>query len=277
MPALPPERPGAVPPAPAVQAALPSAPPTTRDVGRAAEPPAAPAPGTQRAVPAVRRCPRPPEQPRPLPDPAGLRLCLIPDSAPPYDDEEPPDAGPDMPRHRGRSPATPWASASGTGTGDASEEPAREEPARDGHDGDGGSAAGGEPGGTSTARQPGRPLPSGQDPALSPAWPSRFAQALAETLAGSRPPRQMVPWTTEHTRHSIQRLGPRLAAGQQPRVLRVVTSRPACDVLEMTVIVGFGPRVRALAVRLERAGPLPATPGRPAQQARWLCTAIEAA
>lgn len=112
---------------------------------------------------------------------------------------------------------------------------------------------------------------------MSPIWPSRFAQVLAETLAGSRPARQMVPWTTEHARHTIQRLGPRLAAGQQPRVRRVVTSWPARDVMEMTVIVGFGARVRALAVRIERAGPAPATPGRPAQQARWLCTAVEAA
>ena len=51
------------------------------------------------------------------------------------------------------------------------------------------------------------------------------------------------------------------------------------DVLEMTVIVGFGPRIRALAVRLERSVPDNTAPpgtaaGRPA---RWLCTAVEAA
>jgi hypothetical protein len=51
-----------------------------------------------------------------------------------------------------------------------------------------------------------------------------------------------------------------------------MTSRPATGVVEMTVVVGFGPRIRALAVRLERSGPEP-----DAAAARWICTAIEAA
>ncbi|HWG62339.1 MAG TPA: Rv3235 family protein [Streptosporangiaceae bacterium] len=112
-----------------------------------------------------------------------------------------------------------------------------------------------------------------------PAWPSQFAQVLAETLAGSRPQRQMVPWTTERARSTIRRLGPTLSAGQlqRPRVRRVVTSRPADNVMEMTVVVGFGPRVRALAVRLERADARPASPGQSRREARWLCTAFEAA
>ena len=58
---------------------------------------------------------------------------------------------------------------------------------------------------------------------------------------------------------------------------RVVTSRPTCDVVEMTVICGFGPRIRALAVRLERTTPRDATPGQPPRTARWVCTAVEAA
>lgn len=110
----------------------------------------------------------------------------------------------------------------------------------------------------------------------APAWPSRFAQVLAETLAGSRPPEQMTPWTTRMARAHIQRLGPRLASGQQPQVRRVVTFRPSADVLEMSVVVGFGPRVRALAVRLERAGP-PAEATSPSAARGWLCTAVEAA
>jgi hypothetical protein len=80
-----------------------------------------------------------------------------------------------------------------------------------------------------------------------------------------------VPWTTEQARDHIQRLGPRLASEQRPRVRRVVTFRPASNVVEMTVVVGFGPRVKALAVRLELAG---ASPDR---APRWLCTAVEAA
>jgi hypothetical protein len=100
---------------------------------------------------------------------------------------------------------------------------------------------------------------------------------LAETLAGSRPASQIDPWTTERARAHIRRLGPLLAAGQRPRVHRVLTSYPADDVVEVAAIVGFGARTRALAARLERASPQPATPGRPAREARWLCTAIESA
>src|SRR5262249_56429449 len=104
-----------------------------------------------------------------------------------------------------------------------------------------------------------------------PGWQSRFAQVLAETLAGSRPPRQIRPWTTQQAREHIERLGPRMASVQRPRVRRVVTYRPASDVLEMAVVVGFGSRVRALAVRLERSAACPsadlderAGPGEPA-------------
>jgi len=122
---------------------------------------------------------------------------------------------------------------------------------------------------------------------VPPGWQNRFAQVLAETLAGARPPRQIVPWTTEETLRRIQRLGPRLASEQRPRVRRVLTSLPAPDVMEMAVVVGFGPRVKALAVRLEHTGPRRAAlPGsrtagaRIADEraaARWVCTAVEAA
>jgi hypothetical protein len=115
---------------------------------------------------------------------------------------------------------------------------------------------------------------------------------LAETLAGSRSPRQLVPWTTERARERIQRLGPQLSAGQQPRIRRVMTCHPTADAIEMTVIVGFGTRVHALAVRLERADGRPEAagwavrpgrprrpgqPGHPGQPGRWLCVAVEAA
>ena len=117
---------------------------------------------------------------------------------------------------------------------------------------------------------------------MPPGWQNRFAQVLAETLAGARPPRQIVPWTTEETLRRIERLGPRLASEQRPRVRRVLTSLPAPDVMEMAVVVGFGPRVKALAVRLEQTGPRPAIlPAEGAAgwrpPARWVCTAVEAA
>jgi hypothetical protein len=43
------------------------------------------------------------------------------------------------------------------------------------------------------------------------------------------------------------------------------------------VVVEFGPRVRALAVRLERAERRPAPRVHAGTQPRWLCTAVEAA
>ena len=194
-------------------------------------------------------CPKAPGGRRPLPDPAAIRLYLVPDPAPPYDVEVP--AG--EPDGRG---LPVWAR--------------------------GGSNQAGEPG---RRRQPGHAEPGNVEPghaapghaAPPPEWQSRFAQALAETLAGSRPPGQLVPWATRQALDRIQRLGPLLASGQRPRVRRVLTSRPAADVLEMTVVVGFGPRVNAVAIRLEWSLPSPhPRPGQPSA-ARWVCTAVEAA
>ena len=180
-------------------------------------------------------CPKAPGERRPLPDPAAVRLCLVPDSAPPYDDE--------VPAGTTATPAT--ATTSGPTTG------------------------GPGTGGPGTGR-----LVTGDGSA--PGWQSRFAQVLAETLAGSRPPRQIQPWTTQQAREHIQRLGPRMASVQRPRVRRVIIYRPALDVMEMAVVVGFGSRVKALAVRLERSavGP-PVSSGEPG--GRWVCTAVEAA
>jgi hypothetical protein len=119
----------------------------------------------------------------------------------------------------------------------------------------------------------GQPPGGGRRPDPGGSWPSQFAQVLAETLAGSRPAQQLTPWTTEQARRRIRQLGPQLATDQRPKVRRVMTSAPAAGVLEMTAVVGFGPRVRALALRLEREQ------SRPYRQTgdRWCCTAIESA
>jgi Family of unknown function (DUF6459) len=255
---LPPDRPGTSPAAPGEQAAgeptagAPEAagqdgpgcprPPAGRRPGTTPLPGIAPCPGTGPPLPAG---PPPPAGPRPLPDPAAVRLCLIPDSAPPY------DAG-----TAGSGPAAAHGSPHATGP---------------------------DPAGVPGPRRP--PVPPGPtglpgSPAPGPDWPGRFAQALAETLAGSRSPRQLVPWTTQRARERIQRLGPELSAGQQPRVRRVLTFHPTADAMEMTVVVGFGQRVHALAVRLERAdAERPGGPGagRGAAPGRWLCTTVEAA
>jgi hypothetical protein len=102
-------------------------------------------------------------------------------------------------------------------------------------------------------------------------WPSRFARLLTEVLSGSRPARQIMPWLTRRARFHLNRLTPLFSSSQRPRVLRVLASQPSANVIEMSVIVGFGTRARALALRLERAMPPNET------AAQWLCTDIEAA
>jgi Family of unknown function (DUF6459) len=118
--------------------------------------------------------------------------------------------------------------------------------------------------------------PSGAGPSAPSPWPRQFALLLAETLAGARPPRQVLPWMSERGRRQLHRLLPLLRDEHRPRVLRVLTTTPSAGVVEMTVIVLIGTRARALAVRLERSAGAGrrAVPGSPASQ--WLCTDIEA-
>jgi Family of unknown function (DUF6459) len=245
MPALPPDRPRGLPPAPGGTGA-------GKPGGTGAAEAGCPHPSA---------CPRSPSGPRPLPDPEAVRLCLIPDSAPPYDAEVaapgPPGAFPRLGTgpggaDRGGACGAPRPSGPYSPGREQAPRRARKPPAAPG--------------------PPARPGPPGSPPG----WPGQFAQVLAETLAGSRPPRQLVPWTTERARDRIQRLGPLFSAGPQPRVRRVVTFHPTADAMEMAVVVVFGQRVHALALRLERDGGQ-ATAGRAAQPGRWLCVAVEAA
>ena len=115
---------------------------------------------------------------------------------------------------------------------------------------------------------------AGADPAG--AWLRRLAVVIVEVLAGVRPDRQLVPLATDRVRARIRGLVPLLACDRRPRIARIVTSRPAARVVEMTVVVHFGVRSRALAMRFEHVAARPASPGWPARPARWLCTAIEA-
>ena len=224
---------------------------------------------------------RPPARRRPLPDATAVRLLPVPDSAPPYDDDPQPD-GRDAPGSQRLTLAPPPAMASEPPESPApdlqghSQGPPDHEPGPPGH-GQGPPDHEPDPPGHGQG-----PAGHGQHPprrrqAAAAEWPGQFAQVLAETLAGSRPQGQIVPWTTDQARRRIRQLGPMLAAGAAPRVHRIMTSWPAESVVEMTVIVGFGSRVRALAVRLEREGPHQPSPGRDARAARWVCTVIEAA
>ena len=224
----------------------------------------------------------PDEEPPAADDLSALRLLALPDLGPPFDDD--PAAG---------AIVTAEAGTVGPGRGN-----------RDG---------------AATAAAAG-PADTGAGAAQARAdsdWARRFALLLCEALAGARPIRQIQPWTTERARPKLERLMPLFGGGQRPRVLRVITTRPTRDVIEMTVVVGLERRTRALAVRLERTDPAdqagwrdqswlkqtarsrPAQPGpgaqpgpaaqpglggRPGQAPqptrtgpRWLCTAIEAA
>lgn len=224
--------------------------------------------GRSAALPLVPGIERPRARTRPLPDAEAIRLLTVPDSAPPYDG----DAG--AAERCGRAAADPRPGPAGQPRGP--DGPCRESQRRQlpGPDGPG-PQRGQPPGGTGPGPQ--RTVPDGADAArrADPAagWPERFAQVLTETLAGSRSQGQIEPWTSVQARRRIRQLGPVLTAGAAPRIRRVVTMRPAADVMEMTVVVGFGDRVRALAVRLERERQRDHDP----IGTRWVCTAIEAA
>ena len=244
------------------------------------QPPGAQPPGPRPdSGPGSRRrgCPRVPGPP--LPDPDGVRLCPVPDSAPPYDDELlPRPARPADPGRPAETASRPAAARAGQREQPGGQDqPGRQDRAGGQDQAGDGHGDGDQPG---QEHQPGDDAPPRPGGPLRPAdgaWPGQFAQVLVETLAGSRPPRQISSWATERARARIQRLGPMLAAGHRPQLRRVVAFRPASDVIEMTVVVSFGPRVRALAIRLEHSPPGRALPGRQPGKARWLCTEVEAA
>lgn len=97
----------------------------------------------------------------------------------------------------------------------------------------------------------------------------QFARLLTETMAGLRPMRQILPWLTDRARVQLRKAVPVVRCGQRPRVMRVLASWPDDSVAELSVIIGLGPRTRALAVRMEK------TSSQPGQPLRWLCTDIE--
>ena len=112
-------------------------------------------------------------------------------------------------------------------------------------------------------------------PGQATALPRQFAQVIVEILAGARPLRQTVGWTTDRVRAQIGDLTQLVASDQRPRIRRIVTSQPAASVVEMTVVISFGPRSRALAMRFEHRPARQPAPGLPTRPARWLCTEIE--
>jgi len=197
---------------------------------------------------------------------ARMRLIKVPDAAPPYDCDTHGAGCQAAPATRKR---TRDASRSRSTTGQ--DRPVRSDTQQD-------RSPGGRNRPTRKAANVQPPAPreaSGVAAATAAGWPGQFAQVIVEILGGSRPARQLIPLTTEHTRNQISQLMSYVSAGQRPKVKRVVVSRPADRVTEMTMIISFGARSRALAMRLEHCAGRPAVPGLPARPARWICTEAE--
>src|SRR5215469_14007668 len=177
---------------------------------------------------------------RPLPDPVAIMSVAVPDAAPPYDGAR---AAPEPAECAAAECAAAECAAAECAAAECPVEVARAIAAV-----------------TAVTDASRASVPRPGQGQFTGHWPSQFAQVLAETLAGSRPPNQLTAWTTHQTRRRIGQLGRVLSTAHQPRVRRVIVTSPAGGVLEMAVIVGLGTRVRALAVRLER--PPPAQPER---------------
>jgi len=207
-----------------------------------------------------------------LPGLPGPRLITVPDGWPPYDCET----------HGAACPAVGGAAVNATPAGAAAvaavaagDVAAATNPRASGDQTAGGAAladaaADGE--GQDSARQASARHAEADQATV---WARQFAQVLVEILAGARPSRQVIPWTTEPVRAQIDHLSHELRPGRRPRIQRIVTSRPTARVVEMTVVLSFGPRSKALAIRLEHVPGRRPAPGRPARPARWLCTEIE--
>jgi hypothetical protein len=166
-----------------------------------------------------------------------LRLAAVPDAAPPYDCQV----------HASTCGAIPDRPADSSAPADR--EAAAELPV--------------------SYPPPPQPRPSG---GADPAWLRPFVQAIVEALAGARPLRQVAGSATERVCRQIEQLLATLRSDSGARVRRVMTSRTDERVVEVTVIAGFGPRTRALAMRFEHVPARQAVPGLPPRPARWLCT-----
>jgi hypothetical protein len=96
---------------------------------------------------------------------------------------------------------------------------------------------------------------------------ARLAQAIAEVLAGARPPAQLAQVATLEVLHLLERNAGRLTGHRggpptRPRVASVHVSQPRAGVAEACAVVDTGPRRRALALRIEHHG------------GQWRCTAV---
>ena len=82
-----------------------------------------------------------------------------------------------------------------------------------------------------------------------------FVQALVEVMTGRRPVGQLARHTTIRVHAGLVRdhgaRGSRVLPGQAPMVHSVRVMEPADGVAELSAVVRFGPRYRAIAARIE--------------------------
>jgi hypothetical protein len=227
------------------------------------DPPATPSQRTPPESPTAPGRRTPPESPAS----SELRLITVPAGWPPYDCETHGAACPVARAAALTKPHISHQAPAPAGPPRPTAPPLAPDQSMAGQSRAGQSSAGQSSAGQSSAGQ----SSAGQTTAL----PRKFAQVIVEILAGSRPLRQTVGWTTDRVRAQIGDLTQVLASDQRPRIRRVVTSQPAASVVEMTVVVTFGARSRALAMRFEHVPARQPRPGLPARPARWLCTELE--
>ncbi|GAT65192.1 hypothetical protein HS048_09545 [Planomonospora sp. ID91781] len=90
-----------------------------------------------------------------------------------------------------------------------------------------------------------------------------LAQAVAEILAGRRPPASVARHLTRRAHAELIRTGKIIDCPRPPLVGAPHVSQPRDGAVEMCVLVRCGERSRGLALRLERRG------------VQWLCTDFE--
>jgi hypothetical protein len=92
-----------------------------------------------------------------------------------------------------------------------------------------------------------------------------FGQALAEVLAGRRPPETIADRLTDQAYRELVRAGRMIDTRRAPFVGVPHVKEPRDGAIEMCLLVHCGDRGHVLAVRLERRG------------VQWLCTDFETA
>ncbi|MGW6494208.1 Rv3235 family protein [Nonomuraea angiospora] len=92
-----------------------------------------------------------------------------------------------------------------------------------------------------------------------------LGQALAEVLAGRRPPETVADKLTARAYRELVQAGQMIRTSRPPFAGSVHVKEPRDGAVEMCMLVHCGDRNRVLAIRLERRG------------AQWLCTDFETA